>query len=377
MSQTITKPNYGRSILSISSSILNNYGLSSNYKTLKKLDKLLNKNYKNIVFLILDCMGVNIIENNLKDDSIIKNNILTTVTTVFPPTTAAATTSFHSGLSPYESGWIGWMPYFKKYDKMIEMFSGKDFYTGEQVINEIEPSLEYKTIYQKIHEKNNDIRIHKLFPSFAENGSNTFEELCSKIKKACNNNDKNLISAYWDDPDYTIHRSGVSSQKVKEVLKDIDNNIKTLKEELTDTLIIISADHGAVDVEEVFLNDIKEIDECLEKPLSIEARFVSIFVKEGMKERFKEMFDKYFKDKYEYKLYTKEDFLNENLLGKGKKHEMIDSYLGDYIFISNSHLAIRYSITGENENKHVADHAGITKDEMVVPVITIKCNKKD
>ena len=70
MSQTITKPNYGRSILSISSSILNNYGLSSNYKTLKKLDKLLNKNYKNIVFLILDCMGVNIIENNLTSHSL-------------------------------------------------------------------------------------------------------------------------------------------------------------------------------------------------------------------------------------------------------------------------------------------------------------------
>ena len=40
-------------------------------------------------------------------------------------------------------------------------------------------------------------------------------------------------------------------------------------------------------------------------------------------------FAKYFKDKYI--LYTKQQFLNEGLLGKGEQHKRINDYLGDYI----------------------------------------------
>ena len=141
------KPNYNKSILSVSSSILKHYGIKSNYKSLNELDIILKKNYKNVIFLILDCLGENIINKNLTDKDILKNNVITTVTSVFPPTTAAATTAFHSGLSPYESGWIGWMPYYKEYDRMIELFLGTDFYTGEKISGFLENNdLNYKTI---------------------------------------------------------------------------------------------------------------------------------------------------------------------------------------------------------------------------------------
>ena len=61
-----------------------------------------------------------------------------------------------------------------------------------------------------------------------------------------------------------------------------------------------------------------------------------------MQEKFLTEFKKHFKDKY--KLYSKEEFLKEQLLWLGKKHERIDSYLGDLIFISESNLAIRYAL---------------------------------
>mgnify|MGYP004640321275 CR=1 FL=1 len=49
--KNILYPNYDRSILSISSSLLKYYNLESNYPSLKELDDELKKNYKNIVFL--------------------------------------------------------------------------------------------------------------------------------------------------------------------------------------------------------------------------------------------------------------------------------------------------------------------------------------
>ncbi len=365
------KPDYKRSILSISSSILKKYGLESIYPSLKELDEILEGNYKNVVYLVLDCLGTNILENNQEDAKFLKSNLVTNVTSVFPPTTAAATISIHSGLSPYETGWVGWMPYFHEYNRMIELFSGCDFYTGEKIIESPEEGiLKYESIYEKITKNNPDIKFTKVFPDFSRKYESSFSEICDGIKRACENIEKNLISAYWIQPDSTIHKYGINSLEVKQELKSINDTLEKLTSELKDTIIIITADHGAVDVEEIYLNEYKDIDDCLRMPPSIESRFVSIFLKENKKELFKELINKYFKDKF--LIYDKDEFLKLGLLGLGKKHERIDSYLGDVILIGNSNINIRYTITNEKFKSLKADHSGITKEEMMVPLIVIK-----
>lgn len=375
MNNNIQLPDYDRSILSISSSIMKYYGIESNYRSLDELDNILKKEYKNIVYLILDCLGDNILTEDLRENSMLKSNKITTVTSVFPPTTAAATTAIHSGLSPLESGWVGWMPYFKEYNKAIELFTGNDFYTDEKIIKGNELSdLNYETIYEKICNANKNIKYHRCFPNFDKNGSKSFEELCQKIKESCNNSDHNLVSAYWDDPDHTIHAAGTYSKEVKEVLKNIDKNLKKLSQELDDTLIIVTADHGATNVKEIYLNEIKEIDECLSFPPNIESRFVNFFIKDGMKEQFVAAIEKHFKDKYI--IYTKEEFLNSGLLGRGIPHPRINDYFGDYIVIMNKDVNIRYTITGNEFKSLLGDHSGLAKEEMIVPVITIECSKK-
>ena len=256
------------------------------------------------------------------------------------------------------------------------LFTGKDFYTDEQIIisNELK-DLDYETIYEKICKKNKNIKYHQCFPNFVPNGANTFEELCENIKDCCNNNDKNLISAYWTKPDGPIHRTGTNSKEVKEVLKAIDDRLKKLSKELDDTLIIVTADHGSIDLKEVYINEIKELDECLSFPPNIECRFTNFFIKKGKKTKFKELMNKYFKGKYI--IYTKEEFLKTGLLGIGKPHKRIDEYFGDYIVVMTSDVSIRYTLTGEKNDIHLADHSGITKEEMIVPVITIECKKDD
>ena len=184
-----------------------------------------------------------------------------------------------------------------------------------------------------------------------------------------------MISAYWTEPDHTIHYHGVESQEVKQIVEDINFNLEELAKHLDNTILIITADHGAVNVDEVFLNEIKEIDECLKLPPSIESRFVSFFVKEGKHDVFKERFSKYFSNKGI--LMTKDEFNKEKLLGVGTKHKRIAEYIGDFIFISTSEVNIRYSITGSKEKTHIADHGGLTEDELIVPVIVITGDKKD
>jgi predicted AlkP superfamily pyrophosphatase or phosphodiesterase len=374
MNKNIQLPDYNRSILSVSSSIMKYYNVKSNYKSLIELDNVLKKKYQNVVFIILDCVGKNIVEKNLDKDSIIRKNLLTNVTTVFPSTTVAATTAFHSCLSPLESGWIGWMPYVKKYNHIIELFTGVDYYTRKKIINNPpDEDLRYETIYEKISKANSDVRIHQCFPKFAEGGSKTFEELCHKIETICSGKGKNLISAYWDNTDKTIHENGTNNLAIKKALKNIDDNINKLSKKLTNTIIIISSDHGAIDLKEVYIDEIPEINECLLMPPTIESRFISFFIKNGMKTKFKNAIEKQFHGKY--KMYTKKQFLKTGLLGHGNIHKTIEDYLGDYILIMNSDLSIRYHGTGKIK-KHLADHSGITKEEMLVPVVAIECNNK-
>ena len=68
---------------------------------------------------------------------------------------------------------------------------------------------------------------------------------------------------------------------------------------------------------------------------------------------------------------TKEEFLDSGILGKGTQHYKIQEYFGDFVIVSKSDKAIRYTIDGNKADRLLADHAGITRDEMVVPVIVI------
>ena len=128
----ITLPNYDKSILSTISSILKYYKIDNGHTTLDSLDKLLDKKYKNVVLLILDGMGEHIL-NTLDKDGYFKTNQLDMVTSVYPSTTTAAMTTYYSGKSPLETGWIAWSQYFKEYGRSMDVLKHKESYTGESI----------------------------------------------------------------------------------------------------------------------------------------------------------------------------------------------------------------------------------------------------
>lgn len=59
------RPNYENSIMSITNSLLKYYGATPHHATLPIVDDLLAKDYKNVILLIMDGMGVNVLERNL------------------------------------------------------------------------------------------------------------------------------------------------------------------------------------------------------------------------------------------------------------------------------------------------------------------------
>ena len=96
MNKDILMPDYHHSILNLITSILKNYHVETEYQSLDEIDLLLKKNYKNIVLVILDGMGENILKH-LSPNGIFSNHKIDVITSVYPSTTTAAMTTYYSG----------------------------------------------------------------------------------------------------------------------------------------------------------------------------------------------------------------------------------------------------------------------------------------
>ena len=119
--------NYHECLTNLACSIRKYFNLEYKHNTLDYIDKILDEYQpKNVVTILCDGMGSNIIDRVLEKDSFLIKNRLKAITTVFPATTVAATTSIMTGLNPVETGMLGWDMYFKDIDKVITTFVGSE-----------------------------------------------------------------------------------------------------------------------------------------------------------------------------------------------------------------------------------------------------------
>lgn len=382
MNKSILMPNYNHSILNLITSILKNYEVETKYNTLEKIDKLLEKKYRNVVLVILDGMGENILKN-ISPNGIFSKNKIDEITSVYPSTTTAAMTTYYSGKPPIETGWIAWSQYFKEYGRNIDVLPERDSYTGEKLKvknQKISDIIGYKTVYEQIKEQNSNIETYEIMPSYCEKKTkltmtaNTVEEMCESIVTLCKNTQNKFVIAYNDNPDGIIHKNGCYSEETKKFVLEAEQEFEKMLQKLkcTNTLIILSADHGHQDINETIdILELKEIQECLIMPPTLESRMIGFFVKYNKRKEFEDIFNKLFKDKYI--LYSKEDLLKSNLLGYGNRHKKIEDFIGDYIAIAISDVRINIGTYLSREMKHPDEkkstHCGLTKNEMEVPLI--------
>lgn len=379
MKEEIILPDYSNSILNTITSILKYYNVETKHDSLKILDQELNKKYRNVILLILDGMGEHIL-NNLSPNGYFQNNKKTIVTSVYPSTTTAALTTYYSGKSPYETGWIAWSQYFKEYGRALDMLSHKESYQGKYLesprIDVFKTLVNYKTVFEMIEEASPNVNAFEVMPEYSERRAakslkaNNLDEIIECIDVLRKLPGENFIMAYSDNPDALLHKFGASSEEAQNFILEAETKIEALQKRLTeDTLLIISADHGHKDIEKAYtLLDYPKIQECLIMPPSLESRTVTFWVKEEMKESFETEFNKEFGE--EFLLMTKEEFLEKNLLGFGEKHSKIDDFIGNYIALSTSSSVIRLeTFLAEGKIVKKSTHCGLTKEEMEVPLI--------
>ena len=89
MSRLPLKPDYENCLVNLSNSILKKFGAETSASTLSLADKYLEKDYKNVVVLLLDAMGTSIIEKHLDKNGFFRSHLAGSFDSVYPPTTVA------------------------------------------------------------------------------------------------------------------------------------------------------------------------------------------------------------------------------------------------------------------------------------------------
>lgn len=365
----LLKPDYLNCILNVVSSIKKYNNLEYTYPSNELLDKELKSKPKHIVLMILDGMGSNIINKHSALLPFLVSNKKTDISSVFPSTTSASIPACVSGKAPIETCWVGWENYVKEIDRDVVFFKNIDFITNEKLDFDVKTVFPYVPFYKDL-----GIECNEVGPYFYENGCKDFKEFVNRIINITHKDYKTFTYAYWDNPDKVLHTEGTDSKGVRKTLKDINNHLTRLNKYMKDVCLIITADHGHIDCEPIYIRQYKELYEMLIRMPSNEARCTFFKVKDDKHMEFKEMFNKLFGDKFI--LMTKKEFIENEFLGLNKysvKHDKIEEIVGDFIAIAFDKYyfdILQDEATGLVFKSH---HAGLTKEELIVPLII--CNK--
>jgi predicted AlkP superfamily pyrophosphatase or phosphodiesterase len=366
MNENIVFPDYNHSILSIPSSILRYYGIDYGYNGLEQIDKRLKEKPRNVIFILVDALGSEIIKKHADVASFLMSKQKDTLTTVFPSTTTSATTCALTGLPPVRTAWVGWQQFIKEEERHVVFFMNKDYFDEDYKFdyNVSDKFVKTKKLYELIESKNKDVNTHEIFPKFKQKEHTSIGEQVNTCLKTIDDNQKHFVYMYWDQVDSKLHDFGTKSKEVHEEIKDVNDAIKHLFDSVEDdTLIVLTADHGQIDIEPVKIFEYEEITNMLRQKPAIEARATAFYVKDEYMDVFPEVFNKHLRDKFV--LYKSDDLLNMNLFGHGKPHAKFREYLGDYFSIAID----KYAFNLLNKEPHKATHAGLTKDEMLIPLI--------
>ncbi len=355
------------SLVNLSNSILKHFGAESFHESIPEIDNLL-KGHKKVVAVLFDGMGQNIVRKHLKENSFIRSHYATTINSTYPPTTAAATTAFLTGKYPVETGWLGWTEYFKEYNRNIILFHNTDYNTGEEIKDAYVADKYFPTtkIFELIEKAGTRAFAISRFPIQQDGPKSLLITGVNKLTKALKENDSCFIYFYWDSPDREMHETGIDSLTTRYQVKKAQRFMKKVVKKNPDTLFILLADHGHVNVKFLDICEHEDIYSLLDKPMTLEKRTPSFFVKEGKSEEFKELFNKYYGEHFE--LLSKEEAFAINLFGEGEHAKGVEEVVGDFIAISHDEYGLLASKELSFLGAFKGHHAGGTKEERLIDI---------
>ncbi|MGD8927302.1 MAG: alkaline phosphatase family protein, partial [Thioalkalispiraceae bacterium] len=206
-------------------------------------------------------------------------------------------------------------------------------------------------------------------------GYDNMDEMFTQMRKCIDTGrDKQYIYTYWPEFDHLSHVNGNRSDEVAKHYLQLQLATENFLREIrgTNTLVIITADHGFIDTRPdccITVNDHPEFQQCLAMPLSGEPRMAYCYLKEGKQDFFIDYVNNHFSEYLD--CFPSHQLLEENWFGLGEPHPKLASRIGDYALLMKKNYIIKDWIENEKPFFHFGVHGGVSELEMYVPLIVL------
>jgi predicted AlkP superfamily pyrophosphatase or phosphodiesterase len=381
-------PNYqDGSIVNLMSSIMMSCGCAVKYKPLEMLDPHELKETRNVLLIILDGLGFEFL-NEYGRDSVLYEHFKATMTSVFPATTATAITTFVTGVAPQQHAITGWYVYLKELGVVSTILPFMPrcggLFLGKAVVDP-KVIFDQPTVFEKI-------KVDSYYVIYGELVNSDYTRTLSRGAQRISyyslddffkqmkdlllaKTQKKYIYAYWPKLDALCHQYGTKSWEVHSHFKELNDEMVSFLESIrgTSTTVIVTSDHGLIDTDKLHTIKVAEhpqFQDTLTLPVCGEPRLAYCYVHPSKVKDFEAYVAQYFKECTE--LHRGDELIKKNYFGLYEPHLQLFNRIGDYVLIMKENYVMRDFVVGEKEKYFVGNHGGVSKEEMLVPLIVVK-----
>jgi arylsulfatase A-like enzyme len=382
----VPKPDYqGGSLANLMSSLVQGLGGPAPlYPPLRDLppDKI--RAARNVVLIVLDALGHGYLTRNAPASALARH-LVGRVTSVFPATTATAITTFLTGEAPQQHGLTGWHMYLRELGVVATVLPFRARYGGPSLSQagvSAAALFGHMPVFDRMAVASYAVAPERIIDSdfnAAHRGSarrrpfRTLKEFFQVVAGCLREGgERKYVYAYYPELDSLAHDHGAGSRAVAAHFAEVDaaftHFLKLIQG--TDTLVIVTADHGVIDSDAsrvIELDQHPELAETLRLPLCGERRVAYCYVRADRRAEFERYVALHLGAYAE--LFPSARLVAEDYFGIGPPHPRLAERIGDYTLIMKENYQIKDWLFGESRHVHLGVHGGLSDEEMYVPLV--------
>jgi hypothetical protein len=371
----------------------------SPYPPLSSVDTTEWARARNLILLLVDGLGADYIEKHA-GGGLLHRHQLAVLTSICPTTTSAAIPTAMSGLAPAAHALTGWHMYVPELNAVTAVLplAGRGAPLPDLPASAPENLFGYPTFFQQLRRPSRVVTPRLLaesaFSVFHSQGavlhpyySDPYPffatmpfwrrrlDMFGVLRRLCHERGPaSFTYAYWPYFDSAAHEAGIASDLALSGFRKFEEDLEEFLHSVrgTDTMVIVTADHGFIDspaARQIHLADHAELARLLVRPLCGERRFAYGYVRPDAHRDFESYIDDVFSGIME--AWPRDRLLDEQWFGAGPVNPRLAGRVGDYVLAMKDDWTISDHVPGERRFNLIGVHGGLSAAEMHIPLCVL------
>lgn len=339
---------------------------------------------KHYFLCLIDGLSDNLFFENKSDLSFLKTfNDHKKIASGFPSTTATCLTSLATGLDPIEHGIVG--SAFYNNHKYFSPLRWSYLCAQDSSIQLLESDIRVpKGIWSDMH--NDGIKINAFLPFeiadseftkqvFSDAEIHSYENdtlLVNQLSQSRGTAERSFSYIYFGNLDYVGHLYGAGSKEWKDELILLESIVEKISKVIpNDAVLIVTADHGMINIDRNNMIDFNKITELKKETHLIcgDIRARHIYLKpEYAKDINLIKWHSYLGENFN--IYSKQNAIDNQMFGT-QKNSSFNHRLGDLIVVSKNQYGLvdSNSLYDQYQTSWIGHHGAISDDEQRIPLL--------